>query len=72
MLNIHINQWIDKDWRIGLKCKPRLISHELHGQCGIIREVQLNDHGFFNDAIVKIEMESGVIIEENASDWITT
>jgi hypothetical protein len=69
---LNINKCIDKDWRIGLKCKPCLISHKLHGQCGIIREVQLNDHGFFSDAIIKIEMESGVIIQESASNWITT
>ena len=66
---VNTNMNINKDRRIGRKCRPRLNTHPLFYERGIVHDILEETDNI--DAIIKIEMDSCNIIIERANDWIT-
>lgn len=61
------------DWRVGLACKPKLRTHELHGERGEIVAVHPSgDGGIVDpDGVLQIRMASGRVLMAAADEWIT-
>jgi len=62
-----------QDWRIGLSAKPKYRNDDLFYERGEIIDVFPSGTGgiFDKDGVLKIRMESGLVILRASDQWVT-
>lgn len=62
-----------KDWRVGLTVKPKYRHDPLRYEQGIVEAVEpRGTAGIFDpDGVLRIRLESGVVILRPAGQWVT-